>query len=31
MVEKSILVLAGDYVEDYELMVPVQTLQAVGY
>lgn len=31
MVEKSILVLAGDYVEDYELMVPVQALQAVGY
>jgi len=31
MADKSILVLAGDYVEDYELMVPVQTLQAVGY
>jgi len=31
MSQKSILVLAGDYVEDYELMVPVQALQAVGY
>ncbi|MBD3674340.1 MAG: DJ-1/PfpI family protein, partial [Planctomycetaceae bacterium] len=31
MAGKSILVLAGDYVEDYELMVPVQALQAVGY
>lgn len=31
MAAHSILVLAGDYVEDYELMVPVQTLQAVGY
>lgn len=28
---KQILVLAGDYVEDYELMVPVQALGAVGY
>lgn len=31
MSDNSILVLAGDYVEDYELMVPVQALQAVGY
>lgn len=31
MTIQSILVLAGDYVEDYEIMVPVQTLQAVGY
>lgn len=28
---KKILVLAGDYVEDYELMVPVQALGALGY
>jgi len=28
---KKILVLAGDYVEDYELMVPVQALGAVGH
>ena len=28
---KRILVLAGDFVEDYELMVPVQTLQTCGY
>jgi protease I len=27
----SLLVLAGDFVEDYELMVPVQALQSVGY
>ncbi len=27
---KSILVIAGDYVEDYELMVPVQALQMLG-
>ncbi len=26
-----ILVLAGDYVEDYELMVPFQALQMLGY
>lgn len=31
MSAKSILVLAGDFVEDYEIMVPVQTLQTVGY
>jgi protease I len=29
--DKSILLLAGDFVEDYELMVPFQTLQAVGH
>lgn len=28
---KKLLVLAGDFVEDYELMLPVQALQAVGY
>lgn len=28
---KSILLIAGDYVEDYEIMVPFQTLQTVGY
>jgi len=28
---KTILLLAGDFVEDYEIMVPFQTLQAVGY
>ncbi|MBU9480917.1 DJ-1/PfpI family protein [Burkholderia multivorans] len=28
---KNILVLAGDYVEDYELMVPVQALGAIGH
>lgn len=27
----SILCLAGDFVEDYELMVPVQALQMLGY
>ncbi|MDR3514717.1 MAG: DJ-1/PfpI family protein [Azospirillaceae bacterium] len=27
---KKILLIAGDFVEDYELMVPFQTLQAVG-
>lgn len=27
----SLLLLAGDYVEDYEIMVPFQTLQTVGY
>lgn len=31
MGKKRILVLAGDYVEDYELMVPVQALTAVGH
>lgn len=28
--EKKILILAGDFVEDYEIMVPFQTLQTVG-
>ena len=28
---KKILVLAGDFVEDYELMVPFQALQMVGH
>lgn len=28
---KTILMLVGDYVEDYEVMVPFQTLQTVGY
>ncbi len=28
---KRILVLAGDFVEDYELMVPFQALQMLGY
>ena len=31
MAKKSILFLAGDYVEDYEIMVPFQALQMVGY
>lgn len=31
MASKQILILAGDYVEDYELMVPFQALQMVGY
>lgn len=28
---KKILMLAGDYVEDYEMMVPFQALQIVGF
>src|ERR1700676_2914904 len=28
---KSILLLAGDYVEEYEIMVPFQALQMVGH
>jgi protease I len=28
---KSILMLVGDFAEDYEVMVPFQTLQAVGH
>lgn len=28
---KKILFIVGDYVEDYEIMVPFQALQAVGY
>ncbi len=31
MADKKILVLAGDYVEDYEIMVPFQALQMVGH
>jgi len=31
MADKKILMLVGDYVEDYEVMVPFQALQMVGY
>ncbi len=31
MAVKKILILAGDYVEDYELMVPFQMLEMVGH
>ena len=31
MAQKKILVLVGDYVEDYEVMVPFQALQMVGH
>lgn len=31
MPKKSILMLVGDYVEDYEVMVPFQALQMVGH
>ena len=31
MANKSILFLTGDYVEDYEIMVPFQALTMVGY
>lgn len=31
MSQKRILMLAGDYVEDYEVMVPFQSLQMVGH
>jgi protease I len=31
MPEKKILMLVGDYVEDYEAMVPFQSLQMVGH
>ncbi|NOX54830.1 MAG: DJ-1/PfpI family protein [Planctomycetes bacterium] len=31
MADKKILILAGDFVEDYELMVPFQALQMLGY
>jgi len=31
MPAKNILLLAGDFVEDYEIMVPFQALQAVGH
>lgn len=30
MADKRVLLLAGDYVEDYEIMVPFQTLLTVG-
>lgn len=28
---KRVLIICGDFVEDYEVMVPFQTLQAMGY
>ncbi|MEZ5601870.1 MAG: DJ-1/PfpI family protein, partial [Candidatus Competibacteraceae bacterium] len=31
MSAKRILMLVGDYVEDYEVMVPFQALQMVGH
>jgi protease I len=31
MTKKNILMLVGDYVEDYEVMVPFQALQMVGH
>src|SRR5436190_12427578 len=31
MSAKKILMLVGDYVEDYEVMVPFQALQMLGY
>src|ERR1700712_889241 len=31
MAAKNILMIAGDYVEDYEVMVPFQALQMVGH
>jgi len=31
MAAKKLLFLVGDYVEDYEVMVPFQALAAVGY
>ena len=31
MAAKKILMIVGDYVEDYEVMVPFQALQMVGY
>lgn len=31
MAQKRILMLAGDYVEDYEVIVPFQALQMVGH
>ena len=31
MAGKKILMLVGDYVEDYEVMVPFQTLLMVGH
>lgn len=29
--DKRVLVLCGDFMEDYEVMVPVQSMQALGY
>jgi putative intracellular protease/amidase len=31
MAAKKILMLVGDFVEDYEVMVPFQALQTVGH
>src|SRR5438477_10857708 len=31
MSKKNILILTGDFVEDYEIMVPYQALSALGY
>ena len=31
MASKRILIVTGDYVEDYEIMVPFQALQMVGH
>jgi protease I len=31
MADNSLLLLAGDFVEDYEIMVPFQALQALGF
>jgi protease I len=31
MAKNKILMLVGDYVEDYEVMVPFQALQMVGH
>src|SRR3546814_8241772 len=31
MAAKNILMLVGDYVEDYEVMVPFQALQMIGH
>ncbi len=31
MAAKKLLVLVGDFVEDYEVMVPFQALQMVGH
>ena len=31
MSRKNILMLVGDFVEDYEVMVPFQALQMVGH
>ena len=31
IMSKKVLMLAGDFTEDYETMVPFQALQAIGY